>query len=125
MAGIRTTSALSQRLDTGFWLEQAVFQTLQTWRSLDPSSRRIYYWRERSGREVDFVLEQDGGLVALEIKASRQVRPADWAGLAAFRAGLGKGKDFRCGAVLHAGEARPLGDRLYALPWNWFFPAGR
>ena len=73
---------------------------------------------------MDFVLEQDGELVALEVKASKQVTPSDSAGLVAFRAGLGKGKNFKFGVVLHAGEARPLGDSLYALPWNWLMPAG-
>ena len=122
MAGIKTPAALAQRFDLGFWLEQAVFQTLQTWRSLDAPSRHIYYWRDRSGQEVDFVLERDGELVALEVKASRQTGPADGAGLAAFRQGLGKRGVFRCGVVLHAGEARPLGDRIWALPWNWLMP---
>lgn len=122
LAGIKTPMALAQRLDTGFWLEQTIFQTLQTWRSLDIASRRIHYWRDRSGREVDFVLEQDGALVALELKASHQVSPSDAAGLAAFRAGLGKGRHLKCGVVLHAGGARPLGEGLYALPWNWLVP---
>lgn len=122
LAGIKTPAVLSQRLDLGFWLEQAIFQTLQTWRSLDASSRHIYYWRDRSGHEVDFVLEQDGKLVALEVKASRQVTPSDSAGLVAFRAGLGKDRNFKLGVVLHSGEARPLGDSLCALPWNWFMP---
>jgi hypothetical protein len=123
LAGIKTPAALAQRLDIGFWLEQTLFQTLQTWRSLDAASRHIYFWRDRSGREVDFVLEQDGELVALEIKASQQVSPSDAAGLTAFRAGLGKARHFKCGVVLHAGDARPLGDGLYALPWNWLMPA--
>jgi hypothetical protein len=123
LAAVKTPTALSQRLDLGFWLEQAVFQTLQTWRSLDSASRHIYYWRDRAGREVDFVLEQDGELVALELKASRQVTPSDAAGLTAFRAGLGKDKKFKLGAVLHAGEPRPLGNDFYALPWGWLMPA--
>ncbi len=123
LAGIRTPAALAQRLDTGFWLEQTIFQTLQTWRSLDMAGRRIYYWRDRSGHEADFVLEQDGALVALELKASRQVSPSDAAGIAAFRTGLGKGGRFKCGAVLHAGDARPMGEDLYALPWNWLVPS--
>ena len=122
LAGIKTPAVLSQRLDLGFWLEQAIFQTLQTWRSLDASSRHIHYWRDRSGHEVDFVLEQDGELVALEVKASKQVTPSDSAGLVAFRSGLGKDRNFKLGVVLHSGEARPLGDSLCALPWNWFMP---
>jgi len=122
LAGIKSQAELAHRLDQGFWLEQAIFQSLQSWRSLDPAGRKLYFWRDRSGREVDFVLEQDGVLVALEIKLSQQVTPADAHGLAAFRQSLGKGRRFRCGVVLHAGSGRSLGQALWALPWGWLLP---
>jgi uncharacterized protein len=122
LAGIRTPPALAGRLDQGFWLEQTLFQTLQTWRSLDPSSRRIFYWRDHRGREVDFVLEQDGVLVALEVKSSKQAAPSDAQGISAFRDSLGRRGNFHCGVVLHSGEARPLGQNLLALPWTWLVP---
>lgn len=60
LAGIRSRQDLSGRLDQGFWLEQAIFQSLQAWRALDLTGRRLYFWRDRSGREVDFVLEKTG-----------------------------------------------------------------
>jgi predicted AAA+ superfamily ATPase len=53
-------------------LEQTLFQTLQTWRSLDPWQRKLHFWRNRSGHEVDFILEEAGKVAALEIKASSQ-----------------------------------------------------
>jgi predicted AAA+ superfamily ATPase len=122
LAGIRSAADLAQRLDQGFWLEQTIFQSLQSWRSLDPASRKLYFWRDRSGREVDFILEKEGGIVALEIKASRQVTLSDADGIAAFRQSLGRGQRFRCGVVLHAGAARSLGPQLWALPWCWLAP---
>lgn len=94
------------------------------WRPLDPSGRKVSFWRDRSGREVDFVLEKDGVLVALEIKASQQVTSADADGIAAFRLGLGNGGRLRRGAVLHAGPARSLGQDVWALPWGWLVPKG-
>jgi predicted AAA+ superfamily ATPase len=113
---------LAGRLDQGFWLEQAIFQSLQAWRALDLTSRRLYFWRDRSGREVDFVLEKNGVLVALEIKAASQVTLADAAGIKVFQQGLGAGQQFRRGVILHGGSARPLGENLYALPWGWLLP---
>ncbi|MFO1428543.1 MAG: ATP-binding protein [Candidatus Competibacteraceae bacterium] len=124
LAGVRSQQDLSNRHDQGFWLEQTLFQTLQTWRALDPAGRRIYFWRDRSGREVDFVLEKDGLVVALEIKASPQVMPADAEGIKVFRQSLAKDRCFRCGVVLHGGQVRPLGESLYALPWGWLVPTG-
>lgn len=49
LAGIRNAADLARRLDPGFWLEQAIFQTLQVWRALEPSRRKIHFWRDRSG----------------------------------------------------------------------------
>jgi hypothetical protein len=122
LAGVKSGPDLANRLDQGFWLEQTVFQSLQSWRSLDPAGRKLYFWRDRSGREVDFVLEKDGVLVAFETKASKQVSPSDADGIVAFRESLGKGRRLQCGIVLHAGAARPLGHGLWALPWGWLVP---
>lgn len=124
LAEIGTGQRIDERFDAGHWLEQAVFQTLQSWRSLDPVRRRIYYWRNRQGREVDFILEQHGKIVALEVKGATSAGRGDAGGLAAFREALGKKKDFVRAAVLHGGaEARLLGEDCYALPWGWMFPA--
>jgi len=126
LAGVRSTEDLRNRLDQGFWLEQTLYQSLQSWRALDSASRRIWYWRDRAGREVDFVLEQKGVLVALEVKASPRVGPADAAGIDAFRRSLGRNARLHRGVVLHGGRARPLGEGIYALPWGWLVPrAGR
>lgn len=103
---------MSMRVSSGSWPRRA----------LDPAARKPHFWRDRSGREVDFVLEKDGMLVALEIKASSQVSPADADGIAAFRQGPGRGRRLQCGAVLHGGAARPLGQGLWALPWGWLMP---
>jgi hypothetical protein len=122
LAGIRSQQDLANRIDQGFWLEQAIFQSLQAWRALDLTGRRLYFWRDRSGREVDFVLEKNGVLVALEIKAASQITLTDVAGVKAFQQGLGSGQSFRRGVVLHGGSPRPLGENLYALPWGWLLP---
>jgi len=128
VAGIRRPKDLAARLDRGYWLEQAVFQTLQSWRALDPACRRIHYWRDRAGHEVDFVLQKDRALVALEVKAAAQVGPRDSAGITAFRQALGRDSALCRGVVLYGGSARPLAEGVHALPWGWLFPkpaAGR
>lgn len=122
LAGIRGRADLASRLDQGFWLEQAIFQTLQAWRAIDSTSRRIYYWRDRAGHEVDFVLEKNGVLVAMEVKAASQVTLSDTAGIKAFRQGLSAAQPLRRGLVLYGGAARPLGEGLHALPWGWLLP---
>jgi predicted AAA+ superfamily ATPase len=123
LAGIKTAADLAHRLDAGFWLEQTLFQSLQVWRALEPHRRKIHFWRDRAGREVDFILEQDHKFVALEIKSGRQITTSETVGIRAFRESLKDKNLLVRGVVLHAGQARPLDDHNVALPWGWLVPA--
>lgn len=69
--------------------------------------------------EVDFILEQNGRLVALEIKAGSTVTSSDAAGIRAFRASITGNQRLVRGVVLHSGQARPLDTGILALPWGW------
>jgi predicted AAA+ superfamily ATPase len=122
LAGVRGPAEAASRPDVGFWLEQALFQTLQTWRALNPLHRRIHFWRDRSGREVDFILEEGSRLVALEVKVGTTVTASDAGGIRAFRESLKKSQALVRGVVLHAGRPRPLDDGVLALPWGWMVP---
>ena len=110
------------RADAGFWLEQALFQTLQSWAALDPR-RRVHYWREGDA-EIDFVLEANGVLVGLEVKAARTIGPGDLRGVRAWQAAFARGGDVPRAAVLHTGEeARFLGDNAWAVGLGAMLPA--
>ena len=125
LAGIKSSTDLASRMDAGFWLEQTLFQTMQTWRALEPQRRKLHFWRDRAGHKVDFILEQDSQLVALEIKAGSQVTTSDTTGLRAFRDSLKRKSSLVRGVVLHAGKARPLDAVDVALPWGWMVPKSR
>ena len=77
---------------------------------------------DRAGHEVEFVLEEAGKVVALEIKTASQVTSGDAIGIRAFRDDLKRRASFIRGAVLHAGKARPLDTDIVALPWGWMVP---
>ena len=125
LAGIKSSADAIQRLDTGFWLEQTLFQTLDTWRALDSQRRKLHSWRDRAGHEVDFILEEAGKLVALQIKASSQVTTSNVMGIRAFRDTLKRKASLLRGVVLHGGKARPLDTDHFALPWGWMVPKSR
>lgn len=55
------------RGDRGALVENLVFTELA--KALNPLLAEIYYWRSRSGAEVDFVVESQGRLVGCEVKA--------------------------------------------------------
>jgi len=121
LAGVRATE-VRDRADAGFWLEQAVFQSLQSWAALDPQ-RHVHYWRE-GDLEIDFVLEQAGTLVGVEVKAARKVGPEDLRGLRAWQAAFARAGEVPRAVVLHGGEeARFLGDNAWALGLGALLPA--
>ncbi|MBB5787623.1 ATP-binding protein [Jiangella mangrovi] len=76
----------------------------------------LHYFRDRDGREIDFVLESwDGRVVAIEVKASATPKSADARHLRWLRDKLGD--RMRGGIVLHLGEnAISLGDDIVAVP---------
>lgn len=121
LAGIRNEETLRHRPDAGFWLEQSVFQVLQSWKSLAPD-RRIYFWRSKAKAEVDFILEEHGARVACEIKSAATIATADLRGLRSFQHEFARKHQPVRAFLLHGGkEARPLGQDLWGLPFGSLF----
>jgi predicted AAA+ superfamily ATPase len=120
LAGVRPGEVRS-RADAGFWLEQAVFQTLQSWAALGPR-RRVHFWRE-GDVEIDFVLEDAGELVGMEVKAARKVGTGDLRGVRAWQAAFARKGEVPRAVVLHSGDdARFLGDNSWALGLGAMMP---
>lgn len=63
--------------------EGLVYQHLAAWCE-GTRDARLSTWRTTGGVEVDFVVETTDGLVAIEVKSGRTLRPADRRGLLAF-----------------------------------------
>ena len=79
------------------------------------AATEMFHFRDRSGREIDCVLERGGRVVGLEVKSSTGVDRHDAKSLIWLRDQLGD--RFHVGAVLYAGQFPfRLGDRLWALP---------
>jgi len=77
----------------------------------------LYFWRTSTGTEVDLVVDTEGTLVPIEIKATATPRPVMAAGVLAFR------KEFprrsAAGFVIHGGEIRlPMGSGVMAVPFG-------
>ena len=71
---------------------------------------------------MNFILEEAGKLVALEIKARSQVTTSDATGIRAFQDDLKRKASLVRAVVLHGGKARPLEADVLALPWEWLVP---
>lgn len=69
---------------TGFHLETAVASDLLVWKDGRPT-RDLYHWRLSSGQEVDFILEENGQLLPIEIKSGDAVGIEEARHVATFR----------------------------------------
>jgi predicted AAA+ superfamily ATPase len=77
---------------------------------------RLFFWRTATGTEVDLIVEEDSGLVPVEVKLASTPNPAMAKGIEAFRRDYGDrvGKGF----VIHTGaEVLPLGSSVLAWPF--------
>jgi predicted AAA+ superfamily ATPase len=68
----------------GMALEGLVAQHLRAWASYRAIPAELFYWRTKSGSEVDFVVYGADVFVAIEVKRSRQVHSTDLRALKAF-----------------------------------------
>lgn len=100
----------------GGLLETFVLSELSKLRITSKEDYAIYHLRDRSGPEVDFVIEgPDGKIAGLEVKASASPSSSDAKHLRWLKDKLGD--RMIAGVVLHLGSAAgSLGDGIYALP---------
>ena len=100
----------------GAHLENLVLADLLAWRDSTAEPPDLLYWRTATGDEVDFVLDWQGRLLPVEVKATSRPRLADARSLSTFRAEYPERT--RAGLLLHTGsELSWLADGVLAAPW--------
>ncbi len=70
---------------TGAALEGLVAQHLRAWCSYEGDRNRLYFWRTKSGIEVDFILYGETRFWAIEVKNKKLVNSSDLKSLKIFR----------------------------------------
>lgn len=102
----------------GLFMESYVLAELSKQAGLIDEPLTLAHFRDRSGIEVDIVIERaDGGVIAIEVKSATSVNAADAKGLRFLRDRLGN--RFLVGVVLHTGSLTAnLGDRIWTTPVN-------
>ena len=99
-------------------LETLVLQELRAANDYRECGYQIHYWRTRAQLEVDFVLYGPRGLLAIEVKRSRQLQPRDTRSLREFR------KDYpaaRC-CLFYGGDQALHLDGISAIPIRQALP---
>jgi uncharacterized protein len=121
----KTPYALDDPADpaTGQLVETFVFNELRrqlTWAAVDAT---MFHWQDRSGAEVDLILEAaDGRIAAVEVKTGQTAKPEWFRWLGHMRDALGD--KFMTGIALYTGnDVLPFGDRLLAIPLSSLWEA--
>ena len=97
-------------------LEALVLLDLQVWRDSRIPAPEVLYWRTTTDLEVDFVVEDGGRLLPIEVKAAANPGYSDTRGLRAFREEYPE--RFIGGLLLHGGgRTQWMSERILAVPW--------
>ena len=104
-----------QEID-GQALEGLVAQHLRAWIEYSTSDFTLYFWRTRSGVEVDFILYGSKGIIAIEVKNSSRIQPHDFRGLRSFKEDYPKSKAY----LLYRGKERLIRDGVHCIPCDEF-----
>jgi predicted AAA+ superfamily ATPase len=107
-------AAARETVPNGFHLETLVASDLLVWRD-GSGTRALYHWRRASGQEVDFILEENGQLVPVEVKSAQAVGHNDSRHLRTFRE---EHSNSPRGVLLSCDpDIRVLGGNIIACPW--------
>jgi uncharacterized protein len=101
---------------TGALFEHLLFSQLRATASAHDAELRIGTYRTEHGAEVDFILEGQDLLWAVECKASHNVANTDLRGLKSFADLVGKKRHRQ--VVVYLGDARRRVEGVDVLPWQ-------
>ena len=96
----------------GHALEGLVGQHLRAWAAYSGNDAELYFWRTRSGVEVDFVVYGADGVQAFEVKNVGRVDAKDLRGLRAFREDYPEAQ----AVLLYRGHDRLRMGEIWCLP---------
>ncbi len=97
-------------------LEGLVAQHLRAWIAYSEEGAQLYYWRTKSGNEVDFVVYGEQTFFAVEVKNSRNAYRRDLRGLQTFKEDYPPAKV----CLLYRGSERLNLDGILCIPCEQF-----
>jgi predicted AAA+ superfamily ATPase len=114
--GISSPKALLSNPYFGALFETTVAGEIR--RQLSTAGIRLYHWRSHGGAKVDLVIERDGMLYPIEIKAASHPNGHDARGLTAFRSTYPK-LTAPVGLIIAPAETSyALSHDTWVVPWD-------
>jgi predicted AAA+ superfamily ATPase len=116
LLGIQTAKQLAVHPQRGPLFETWVVAELLKARYARGLGSNLFFWRDRSGHEVDLVIEQGATLVPVEIKSGQTVQPAFFRGIEDWRriSGQPDGEAW----LVFGGDREERRGSLRVLPWQ-------
>jgi predicted AAA+ superfamily ATPase len=121
------SSILGWRLDqvlldsdrAGKLVETFVFNELSAQIEASEEDYKLFHYRDREHREIDFLIErEDGALLGVDVKTGSAINSGDFRHLRWFRENIAKSRSF-AGIVLYSGKlAGSMGEGLWAVPFG-------
>lgn len=100
----------------GTALEGLIAQHLRAWIAYSTKQANLYFWRTKSGNEVDFVLYGEDVFCAIEVKNSTKIHPKMLNGLMAFRQDYPEAETY----LLYRGKERLKKGPVLCIPCGEF-----
>ena len=100
----------------GHALEGFLLQHLRAWIDYSQNEFSLYFWRTRSGVEVDFILYGAKGIYALEVKNTNKIYPKDLKNLKSFKEDYPESKLI----FLYRGKERLQKGEILCIPIDSF-----
>lgn len=100
----------------GLALEGLIAQHLRAWIAYRAAGEQLFYWRTKSGSEVDFIVYGPDTFAAWEVKRAARVHEGDLRALKAFRADYPEATL----ALLYLGADRLAMDGIAVIPCEAF-----
>ena len=106
---------INRGLEFGRAFEHFILMELWAYRSYSEEDFPIQFWRTKEGDEVDFVLSE--GRIAIEVKGTEHVKPADTRGIRTF---MNEFKPKKALLVCQESVPRTTSSGIDILPWAIF-----
>lgn len=119
LLGISTNKELLNSPYKGSLFETFVFSEILKSVKYSDKPSQIFFYRTHDRKEIDFIIEREGGIVAIEVKFSKNIEKQDFKHIKEFKNSI---ENFKTGYVVYMGEnLLSFGEDFYALPVSALF----
>ncbi len=117
LLGIRNAADLTSHASRGAVFESFVLAELFKIHWHQAMEPLLYFWRDSTGHEVDFIMERSGKPVAIEVKSAITVASDFYEGLNFWRELAGASAP---AALVYTGDAQFVRQGIHTYPWSVF-----